>query len=95
MSLHPGKHLLFNEISRWVTGKGAAVVVGKTRQWGGQILLPGCRISGQLLMMLSHPQQTMLAFSRKEMAKEGLAGYVVPSTDAHQVAVETCLYVPV
>ena len=29
------------------------------------------------------------AVSRKEMAKEGLAGYVVPSTDAHQVAIES------
>ena len=29
--------------------------------------------------------------TREEMAKEGLAGYVVPSTDAHQVAVETYL----
>ena len=37
--------------------------------------------------MVSHPQ-TLL--SRKEMARMGLAGYVVPSTDAHQVAVETC-----
>ena len=29
------------------------------------------------------------AVSRKEMAKEGLAGYVVPSTDAHQVAIDS------
>ena len=38
--------------------------------------------------MVSHLQTWL---SRKEMAREGLAGYVVPSTDAHQVAVETFL----
>ena len=40
-------------------------------------------------MMVFSP--THRAVSRKEMAKEGLAGYVVPSTDAHQVAIESIL----
>ena len=83
-SLHPGKDLLLDEISRWLRkgcgGGGEDPPVGRTNT--------SARLQA-LRSTFDDFSPTSLAVSRKEMAKEGLAGYVVPSTDAHQVAIES------
>ena len=60
-------------------GLGEEPPVGRTNTTAR---LKALRLPRQLLMIV-HPNNHL---SREEMAKEGLAGYVVPSTDAHQVA---------
>ena len=70
---------------RWLRkgcGVGEEPPVGRTNT---TVRLQALR-SPRQLVMICHPAQQP---SRKEMAKKGLAGYVVPSTDAHQVPVET------
>ena len=81
-SLHPGKDLLLDEISRCLRkgcgGGGEDPPVGRTNT--------SARLQALRSTFDDFPP-TNLAVSRKEMAKESLAGYVVPSTDAHQVGI--------